>query len=156
MKKIVWITVILFFSLFLFSGNIWTAQTNSENTTNNETPATPRSMGIYTDCLTTGATCKFNIQQFMWLQSTAWWSGVRTSVLTLVQDVVGATTTFIGTIVTLAFIRSGFLYISSGMKNDASMRSKATKGMMYSAIGMILVMASYAIIRLIQFIASGG
>jgi lipopolysaccharide export LptBFGC system permease protein LptF len=77
----------------------------------------------------------------------------RTSVLTFVQDATLAVTMFIGTIVTLAFIFSGLLFVFSAV--DSSLKQKAKKGMINAAIGMILVAGSYAIIRLIQFIAKG-
>ncbi|MDR0608141.1 MAG: hypothetical protein LBG52_07575 [Candidatus Peribacteria bacterium] len=73
-----------------------------------------------------------------------------------VQDAVLASTFFIGTIVTLAFIRSGVLFIVSGRNGDASKRKTAQQGMINAAIGLLLVSASYAIVRLIQFLASGG
>ena len=79
----------------------------------------------------------------------------RTSVLSFVQDFILAATMFIGTIVTLAFIVSGILMIFAGAKGDSSLKGKATKGMISAIIGMVLVAGSYAIIRLIQFIARG-
>jgi len=82
-------------------------------------------------------------------------SSERTSVLTVVQDAILAATFFIGTVVTIAFLYCGWLFIMSGA-DDSSKRSNAQKGMINAAIGMVLVMASYAIIRLVQFLASGG
>jgi hypothetical protein len=73
----------------------------------------------------------------------------------VVQDAILAATFFIGTVVTIAFLYCGWLFIMSGA-DDSSKRSNAIKGMKNAAIGMVLVMASYAIIRLVQFLASGG
>jgi NAD/NADP transhydrogenase beta subunit len=56
-------------------------------------------------------------------------------------------------VVTLAFIFSALLFIFAAA--DSSLKQKAKKGMVNAVIGMILVAGSYAIIRLIQFIARG-
>jgi hypothetical protein len=77
----------------------------------------------------------------------------RTSVLTFVQDAVLAVTFFIGTVVTLAFIFSGLLFVFSAV--DSSKKALAIKGMKNAAIGLVLVASSYVIIRIIQFIAAG-
>ena len=76
----------------------------------------------------------------------------RTSVLLFVQDVILAATFFIGTVVTIAFIYSGFKLIYASV--NAGERDKAIKGMKNAAIGMILVALSYAIIRLVQYVAA--
>ena len=71
-----------------------------------------------------------------------------------VQDIVLAATTFIGTVVTVALILSGLLYVFSSV--DSSLKNKAKDGMKYSLIGMVVVMLSLVIIRLVQFLARGG
>ena len=78
----------------------------------------------------------------------------RTSVMNYVQDIVLAATTFIGTVVTVALILSGLLYVFSSV--DSSLKNKAKDGMKYSLIGMVVVMLSLVIIRLVQFLARGG
>ncbi|MDR2416297.1 MAG: pilin [Candidatus Peribacteria bacterium] len=78
----------------------------------------------------------------------------RTSILTFVQDVVLAATFFIGTVITLALIWSGLLFIFSAA--DSSKKKVAISGMKNAVIGLALVAGSYAIIRFIQFLASGG
>ena len=65
-----------------------------------------------------------------------------------------ALTGFIGTVVTLALIISGIYYLMS--PNGSGNRAKAMKGIKYSLIGLVIVMASMVIIRLVQFIAKGG
>ncbi len=97
--------------------------------------------------------CGMDIDTLINLKSKG--SSERTSVLTVVQDAILAATFFIGTVVTIAFLYCGWLFIMSGA-DDSSKRSNAQKGMINAAIGMVLVMASYAIIRLVQFLASGG
>jgi hypothetical protein len=71
-----------------------------------------------------------------------------------IQDIVLGATTFIGTVVTVALIFSGFLYIFSTV--DSSLKAKAKNGIKYSLIGMVIVMLSLIIIRLVQFLARGG
>ena len=78
----------------------------------------------------------------------------RTSVMRFIQDIVLGATTFIGTVVTVALIFSGFLYIFSTV--DSSLKAKAKNGIKYSLIGMVIVMLSLIIIRLVQFLARGG
>lgn len=78
----------------------------------------------------------------------------RTSVMNYIQDIVLGATTFIWTVVTLALIFSGLLYIFSSV--NSSRKSKAKSGMKYALIGMILVMLALVIIRLVQFLARGG
>jgi len=60
---------------------------------------------------------------------------------------------FIGTLVTIALIVSGLMYIfaaSSGKSPD-----NAKKGIVNSLIGLLIVVSSYVIIRLVQYIAKG-
>lgn len=71
-----------------------------------------------------------------------------------IQDIVLGATTFIGTVVTVALIFSGFLYIFSTV--DSSLKAEAKNGIKYSLIGMVIVMLSLIIIRLVQFLARGG
>ena len=74
--------------------------------------------------------------------------------MSFVQDIIMALTGFIGTVVTLALIISGIYYLVSPI--DRGNRAKAMKGIKYSLIGLVIVMASMVIIRLVQFIAKGG
>lgn len=80
--------------------------------------------------------------------------GERTSVMNFVQDIVLGATTFIGTVVTVALILSGFFYVFSTV--DSSLKSKAKDGIKYSLIGMVVVMLALVIIRIVQFLARGG
>lgn len=80
--------------------------------------------------------------------------GERTSVMNFIQDIVLGATMFIGTVVTVALILSGFFYVFSTV--DSSLKAKAKNGIKYSLIGMVVVMLSLVIIRLVQFLARGG
>ena len=75
-----------------------------------------------------------------------------TDVGTRVQDIFLAATFFIGTVVSVALIYSGILYITA--KDDGA-SAKAKNGIKWSLIGLALVMFSYAIVRLVQYIAKG-
>lgn len=144
MKKI-W----LYFTLFIFSAisffsSFWLTYADSESQANGS-----NGINMDTDCLQT-AGCSLDIQQFLWFRKSSWG---RTSTLLFVQDAILASTMLIWTIVTIAFIWSGILFILAGRKGDSSTQQKATKWIIYSIIGLILVICSYWIIRLIQYIA---
>ena len=67
------------------------------------------------------------------------------------QDAVLAPVIFIGTLVTVALIVSGLLYVFSGA--ESSLKSKAKNGITYSIVGLVVVMLSLVIIRFVQFLA---
>lgn len=75
-----------------------------------------------------------------------------TEVGTFIQDIFLSATFFIGTVVAVALIYSGLMYI---MAKDDSAAGKAKNGIKWSLIGLALVMFSYSIIRLVQYIAKG-
>lgn len=100
-----------------------------------------------------GVGCKMDVMKMLGLKTSS--DNDRTSVLTLVQDIVLAATIFIGTIITLVFIRSGVLFVMSGMNGDATKRKTAQTGIINSAIGLLLVSGAYTLVRLIQYLASG-
>jgi hypothetical protein len=60
---------------------------------------------------------------------------------------------FIGTIVTIAIIIAGLLFVFGWA--DPSLQDKAKKWLINAIIGLVIVMSSYAIIRLVQFIVKG-
>jgi hypothetical protein len=70
-----------------------------------------------------------------------------------VADIFLAATFFIGTLAFLGLIISGLRYIFAG-GNDPKAASKATSGIKYSLIGLAIVIFSYTIIRLIQYIVA--
>ena len=75
-----------------------------------------------------------------------------TEVNTFVQDIVLSATFFIGTVVAVALIYSGIQYISA--KDDGAAK-KAKEGVKNALIWLALVMLSYTIIRLVQYVARG-
>lgn len=90
--------------------------------------------------------CSFNIYKTVGIRQ----DQPDTEVSTFVQDIFLSATFFIGTVVAVALIRSGVQYIMA--KDDAS-AGKAKNGIKRSLIGLGLVMFSYTIIRLVQYIA---
>ncbi len=70
-----------------------------------------------------------------------------------VQDIILTATSFIGTILTLALIVSALMFIFAGANEN--MATKGRDGMKYAIIGFVIVLSSYAIIRVIQYVAAG-
>lgn len=70
----------------------------------------------------------------------------------IVQDGFLAATFFIGTVCVAAIIWSGFKMITAGGADDGAY-DQWKKGIKYSVIWLVLVVMSYTIIRIIQFIA---
>ncbi len=95
--------------------------------------------------------CKLNIYDTLGIRNTARNPGESTSVGLFVQDIVLSATMFIGTLVTVALIVSGLMYIfaASSGKDPAN----AKKGIIGSLVGLLIVVSSYVIIRLVQYIA---
>jgi hypothetical protein len=62
------------------------------------------------------------------------------SVGLFVQDIILSLTFFIGTVLTVALIYAGFLFIRSGVTGDDEKQGTAKKGIMYAFIGLLLVM----------------
>jgi hypothetical protein len=67
--------------------------------------------------------------------------------------VIGGLTFFIGTIVFISLLASGLMLIFAGADEKLAERGKS--GIKYSAIGLVLVVSSYAIIRFIQYFMKG-
>jgi len=100
-------------------------------------------------CLLNGQ-CGFNIYQFL---------GIRTSIADasspelFVQDILLSATFFIWTIVTIALVVSGLMFIFAGATWKDPTKAKA--GIKNSFIGLLIVVCSYSIIRIVQYIAKG-
>jgi hypothetical protein len=97
--------------------------------------------------------CKLSIYDTLGIRKSVGNESDPTSVGLFVQDIVLSATMFIGTLVTIALIVSGLMYIfaaSSGKSPD-----NAKKGIVNSLIGLLIVVSSYVIIRLVQYIAKG-
>lgn len=92
--------------------------------------------------------CSFNAYQAIGIRK----DQPDTSVKNFVQDIVLSSTFFIGSVVAVGLMYSWWLFITA--KDDAA-ASKGKKGIQYSFIGLLLVLGSYSIIRLVQYLAKG-
>jgi hypothetical protein len=96
-------------------------------------------------CLKNGQ-CGFNIYELLGFNKSS-------SPTLFVQDILLSATFFIGTVITLAFIYSGILFVFAGATGKDP--SNAKSGIKYSIIGLLIVICSYSLIRLVQYIAKG-
>lgn len=100
-------------------------------------------------CLTNGG-CKLNIYQTLWIrESTAW----QNSTELLVQDIFLSATFFVGTLATIWLLVSWLKMVFGGA--DESQFESGKKWVKYSIIGIILVLVSYTLIRVVEFVAQG-
>lgn len=93
-------------------------------------------------------TCTFNPNEALDIKR---WQA-NTSVDVFVQDIVLSWTFFIGTVMAVALMYSGWLFITA---KDDSAAAKWKNGIKWSVIWLLLVIFSYTIIRLVQYIARG-
>ena len=140
-----------------WSGNLsWYPVCNPNNLVENQwnTWSSTSVMGI--TCgpkeLTNGQ-CKLNIYDTLGIRKSVRNTWDPTSVGLFVQDIVLSATFFIGTLVTVALVVSGlmFIFAASSGKDPAN----AKKGIIDSLVGLLIVVSSYVIIRLVQYIAKG-
>ncbi len=94
--------------------------------------------------------CSYNIYETLGIRKsdqdpTVWW---------FMQDIVLAVTTFIGTVVALVLVLSGILYIVASIRGSSNLADMAKKGIINSILWLLLVISSYAIVRLVQFLAT--
>lgn len=94
--------------------------------------------------------CKFNIYQTLGIRQNS--NEDPTSVGLFLQDIVLSMTFFIGTLVTIVILYAGVMFIRSGIKGDDALQATAKKWIVWWLIGMLLVMWSYVIIRLVQYL----
>lgn len=129
------------------------ANKNTPNieTTTPEWDETVMGITMWPNCLKNGQ-CSFKIYDLLWIKQDMP-AESRTSATFFVQDILLAATFFIGTIITIALLRSGVMYILAWATNKDP--SNAKNGIKYSIIWLLLVISSYAIIRLVQYIAKG-
>ncbi|EKD25368.1 MAG: hypothetical protein ACD_80C00078G0002 [uncultured bacterium (gcode 4)] len=127
----------------------WTCGTKP--TTSNP-PTSVMGISCNEDQLVNGQ-CKLNIYDTLGIRKSVRNQDDATSVGLFVQDIVLSATFFIGTLVTVALVVSGlmFIFASSSGKDPAD----AKKGIMGSLLGLLIVVSSYVIIRLVQYIAKG-
>ena len=109
-------------------------------------------MTIGPKCLLNGQ-CKFNIYDALGIRTSVRNENDPTSVGIFVQDVVLSATMFIGTIVTIAIIVSGLMRIFAGASGKDP--TKAKSWLINALIGLLIVVSSYLIIRLVQYIVKG-
>lgn len=101
------------------------------------------------DCLLNGQ-CKFDIYKFL---------GIRQSIADnnspelFVQDILLSATFFIGTVITIGIIVSWLMFIFAGVSGKDP--TKAKNWLKYSFIWLLIVISSYSIIRIVQYIAKG-
>jgi len=63
---------------------------------------------------------------------------------------------FLGTVIAILLIVSGILYIIASIQWSSSKADMAKKWIINSLLWLVLVTWSYAIVRLIQFVATAG
>ena len=97
--------------------------------------------------------CKLNIYDTLGIRQSIRNTWDQTSVGQFVQDVVLSATMFIGTLVTIALIASGLMFIFAASSGKDP--GKAKTGILWSLVGLLIVVSSYVIIRLVQYIAKG-
>ncbi len=128
------------------------ATETTNNTNNTGTCETVMGITCCGDQLINGQ-CKFNVYDTLGIRKSVRNPGDATSVGLFAQDIILSATFFIGTIVTVALVVSGIMYIlaASSGKDPAN----AKNGIIWSLVGLLLVVSSYVIIRLVQYIAKG-
>lgn len=106
-------------------------------------------INMNTECLINWQ-CSYNIYETLGIRK----SDPDPSVTKFVQDIVLWVTMFIGTVVSVILVVSWVLYIMAGIQGNETLASTAKKGIVNSLIWLLLVVASYSIVRLIQFLAT--
>lgn len=103
------------------------------------------------DCLINWQ-CSYNIYQTLWIRK----SDQNPTVSTFVKDIILWVTMFFGTVISLILIVSWILYIMAGIQWKSTLADMAKKWIINSIVWLLLVSWSYALIRLIQFVATAG
>ena len=125
-----------------------------QETMNNINSSSTWAMGIVcNETQLTNGQCKLNIYDTLGIRKSVRNPWDQTSVWLFVQDIVLSATFFIGTLVTVALVVSWlmFIFAASSGKDPAN----AKKGIIGSLVGLLIVVSSYVIIRLVQYIAKG-
>ncbi len=94
--------------------------------------------------------CSLNVSQLLWIRTEQSWSN---NLMTWLQDATLGATSFIGTVLTIGLVAVALRYIFGGL--DASFVGNAKKWFSYAIIGFFLVVFSYTIVRLVQYLAQG-
>ena len=106
-------------------------------------------ININSECLLDGS-CSLNVYKVFGIRTEG---GQNPSVSSLFEDVVLAATTFVWTVIVIALIVSGLIFAFWSISWKDTKRAKTI--MIDCFVWLLLVMWSYTIIRLIQFIATG-
>jgi len=109
----------------------------------------PMGIKMDQDCLLNWQ-CKFNIYQFLWIKKEI---ADASSPELFVQDILLSATFFIWTVVTIALVVSGLMFIFAWATGKDPTKAKA--GIKNSIIWLLIVVSSYSIIRIVQYIAKG-
>lgn len=133
------------------------ADLSKTDTTNTTTTSKPEDnkvmwMTIWTTCLLNWQ-CKFNVYDALGIRKSIRNSWDVTSVSLFAQDIILSATFFIWTIVTIAIIISWLMFIFAAASGKET--TKAKSWLINSLIWLLIVVSSYVIIRLIQYIAKG-
>lgn len=93
-------------------------------------------------------TCSMNVNKFLWINKTS--SAANPTLF--VSDLILSATTFVGTMLTIALIVMGIKYIMGwfAAKDTSELKSNIIK----LIIWLLLVIGSYTIVRVIQYLAS--
>lgn len=102
------------------------------------------------DCLTSW-NCSLNVYELLGIRQ----SDQNPDPNLFVQDIVLAATSFIGVVVTISLVVAGVKYVFSAAPGNVTSSETAKKGILYAFLWLLLVSLSYAIIRVIQYIAAG-
>ncbi|PJC36714.1 hypothetical protein CO046_04285 [Candidatus Peregrinibacteria bacterium CG_4_9_14_0_2_um_filter_53_11] len=81
-------------------------------------------------------------------------SGGQTGIRGIVLTIVNFFLTFLGLLAVVMVIYGGFLYVGSAGNDDNI--GKAKKILLYAAIGILIIIASYAMVNTILGAATGG
>ncbi len=108
-------------------------------------------INMSSDCLINWQ-CSYNIYKTLWIRQ----SDQNPKVSTFVQDIVLWITMFLWTVITIILITSWILYILAAILWKSNLADMAKKWIFNSILWLLLVTWSYAIVRLIQFVATAG
>ncbi len=106
-------------------------------------------INMNSDCLVNWQ-CSYNIYQTLGIRK----SDPDPKVSTFVQDIVLWVTIFLGTVIALILVVSGILYIIAAIQWNSSKADMAKKWIINSLLALVLVTWSYALVRLVQFVAT--
>ena len=150
MKKIIWkILIWIFVCTLLFSFTKWESWSNWWNEWwDNWVTNTLASvwMTVNTRCLINWQ-CGMNLYELLWIRR----KDTTPTVMSVIQDVILAATTFVWTLIVIALVVSGLLFAIASISWKDTQRAK--KIIIDCFVWLLLVMWSYTIVRLIQFLA---